>query len=87
MRGRLLAADAESWREARTAAASAPAGRQVLLVLLACAYALTSYVLFALLTRDGNDSPLATDGAIYLKLCSEQLMALQPSAQVQPAKE
>lgn len=44
-RGRLLAADAESWREARTAAASAPAGRQVLLVLLACAYALTSYVL------------------------------------------
>lgn len=45
LRGRLLAADAESWREARTAAASAPAGRQVLLVLLACAYALTSYVL------------------------------------------
>lgn len=45
LRGRLLAADAESWREARTAAASAPAGRQALLVLLACAYALTSYVL------------------------------------------
>ena len=45
LRGRLLAADAESWREARTSAASAPAGRQVLLVLLACAYALTSYVL------------------------------------------
>ncbi len=45
LRGRLLAADAESWREARTTAASAPAGRQVLLVLLACAYALTSYVL------------------------------------------
>ena len=45
LRGRLLAADAESWHEARTAAASAPAGRQVLLVLLACAYALTSYVL------------------------------------------
>ena len=45
LRGRLLAADAETWREARTAAASAPAGRQVLLVLLACAYALTSYVL------------------------------------------
>ena len=34
LRGRLLAADAESWREARTAAASAPAGRQALLVLL-----------------------------------------------------
>lgn len=45
LRGRLLAADAETWREARTAAASAPAGRQALLVLLACAYALTSYVL------------------------------------------
>lgn len=45
LRGRLLAADAESWHEARTAAASAPAGRQALLVLLACAYALTSYVL------------------------------------------
>ncbi len=45
LRGRLLAADAASWREARTAAASAPAGRQALLVLLACAYALTSYVL------------------------------------------
>ena len=45
LRGRLLAADAESWREARTTAANAPAGRQVLLVLLACAYALTSYVL------------------------------------------
>ena len=45
LRGRLLAADAESWREARTAAAGAPAGRQALLVLLACAYALTSYVL------------------------------------------
>ena len=29
------------------------------------------------------DTPLS----IYLKLCSEQLMALQPSAQVQPAKE
>lgn len=45
LRGRLLAADAETWREARTAAASAPASRQTLLVLLACAYALTSYVL------------------------------------------
>lgn len=45
LRGRLLAADAESWREARTAAAGAPAGRQALLVLFACAYALTSYVL------------------------------------------
>lgn len=45
LRGRLLAADAETWREARTTAASAPAGRQALLVLLACAYALTSYVL------------------------------------------
>lgn len=45
LRGRLLAADAGSWREARAAAASAPAGRQALLVLLACAYALTSYVL------------------------------------------
>lgn len=45
LRGRLLAADAESWNEARTAAASAPAGRRALLVLLACAYALTSYVL------------------------------------------
>lgn len=45
LRGRLLAADAETWREARTAAASAPAGRQALLVLLACAYALTSYAL------------------------------------------
>ena len=45
LRGRLLAADAESWNEARTAAAGAPAGRQALLVLLACAYALTSYVL------------------------------------------
>ena len=45
LRGRLLAADAESWREARTTAANAPAGRQALLVLLACAYALTSYVL------------------------------------------
>ena len=45
LRGRLLAADAASWREARAAAANAPAGRQTLLVLLACAYALTSYVL------------------------------------------
>lgn len=45
LRGRLLAADAETWREARAAAASAPASRQALLVLLACAYALTSYVL------------------------------------------
>uniref|UniRef100_UPI0027DDEC81 YfhO family protein n=1 Tax=uncultured Senegalimassilia sp. TaxID=1714350 RepID=UPI0027DDEC81 len=45
LRGRLLAADAASWREARAAAANAPAGRQALLVLLACAYALTSYVL------------------------------------------
>ena len=49
--------------------------------------AIIAYALFALLTRDGNDSPLATDGAIYLKLCSEQLMALQPAAQAQPAKE
>ena len=45
LRGRLLAPDAASWREAHTAAADAPAGRQTLLVLLACAYALTSYVL------------------------------------------
>lgn len=45
LRGKLLAADAETWHEARTAAASAPAGRQALVVLLACAYALTSYVL------------------------------------------
>ena len=45
LRGRLLAADAASWREARAAAANAPAGRQALLVLLACAYALTAYVL------------------------------------------
>lgn len=45
LRGRLLAPDAASWREARVDAAGAPAGRQALLVLLACAYALTSYVL------------------------------------------
>lgn len=45
LRGRLLAPDAASWREAHTAAADAPAGSQALLVLLACAYALTSYVL------------------------------------------
>ena len=45
LRGRLLAPDAASWREARVATAGAPAGQQALLVLLACAYALTSYVL------------------------------------------
>ena len=42
--------------------------------------ALTSYVLFALLTRDGNDSPLAADGKSYLELCSAQIAALQPPA-------
>ena len=45
LRGRLLAPEAASWREARLVAADAPAGRQAALVLLACAYALTSYVL------------------------------------------
>lgn len=45
LRGRLLAPEAASWREARLAAAGAPAGRQAALVLLSCAYALTSYVL------------------------------------------
>ena len=70
LRGRLLAADAESWREARTAAASAPAGRQALLVLFACAYALTSYVLgYAsnIMWLDGAImAPLAALGAYRL---------------------
>ena len=70
LRGRLLAADAESWREARTAAASAPAGRQALLVLFACAYALTSYVLVYasnIMWLDGVImAPLAALGAYRL---------------------
>ena len=70
LRGRLLAADAETWREARTAAASAPAGRQALLVLLACAYALTSYALgYAsnIMWLDGvTMAPLAALGAYRL---------------------
>lgn len=44
LRARLLAADAETWAEARAAAAGAPAQSQAALVLVSCAYALTSYV-------------------------------------------
>ena len=42
--------------------------------------AITAYALFVLLTRDGNDSPLAADGKSYLELCSAQIAALQPPA-------
>ena len=45
LRGRFLAPEARSWSEARAQAAAAPAASHVTLVLLACAYALTSYVL------------------------------------------
>lgn len=45
LRGRFLAPEARSWREARTQAAAAPATSHVMLVLLSCSYALTSYVL------------------------------------------
>ncbi|MDO5791799.1 MAG: YfhO family protein, partial [Coriobacteriia bacterium] len=70
LRGRLLAPDAASWREARVAAIGAPASRQALLVLLACAYALTSYVLgYAsnIMWLDGVvTAPLAALGAYRL---------------------
>lgn len=42
--------------------------------------ALTSYAVFVLLTRDGNDSPLAADGNAYLEACNAQIAALQPDA-------
>lgn len=45
LRGRLLAPKAETWAEARRLAAGAPAQAQGALVLIACAYALTSYVI------------------------------------------
>lgn len=45
LRGRLLAPEAETWAEARKLAAGAPATAQGALVLIACAYALTSYVI------------------------------------------
>lgn len=45
LRGRFLAPEAASWREARVLAAAAPATSQGALVLLSCAYALSSYVL------------------------------------------
>lgn len=45
LRGRFLAPEAASWREARALAAAAPATSQGALVLLSCAYALSSYVL------------------------------------------
>lgn len=45
LRGRFLAPEAATWREARTLAAAAPATSQGALVLLSCAYALSSYVL------------------------------------------
>lgn len=44
LRGRLLAPEAESPTEARRQAAGAPAQDQLALALIACAYALTSYV-------------------------------------------
>ncbi len=44
LRGRLLAPEAETWGETRRTAALAPAQAQITLVLVACAYALTSYV-------------------------------------------
>lgn len=43
--------------------------------------AITSYALYAMLTRDGNDSPLAADGKTFLELCTAQLAALQPPTQ------
>ena len=45
LRGRFLAPEAATWREARALAAAAPATSQGALVLLSCAYALSSYVL------------------------------------------
>ena len=42
--------------------------------------AITSYALHVMLSRDGNDSPLAADGKTYLELCTAQLAALQPPA-------
>lgn len=45
LRGRFLAPEAATWREARSLAAAAPATSQGALVLLSCAYALSSYVL------------------------------------------
>lgn len=45
LRGRFLAPEALTWRDARAQAAAAPATSHVVLVLLSCAYALTSYVL------------------------------------------
>lgn len=45
LRGRFLAPEAATWREARALAAAAPTTSQGALVLLSCAYALSSYVL------------------------------------------
>ena len=45
LRGRFLAPEAATWQEARSLAAAAPATSQGALVLLSCAYALSSYVL------------------------------------------
>lgn len=45
LRGRFLAPETATWREARALAAAAPATSQGALVLLSCAYALSSYVL------------------------------------------
>ena len=45
LRGRFLAPEAATWQEARSLAATAPATSQGALVLLSCAYALSSYVL------------------------------------------
>ena len=45
LRGRFLAPETATWSEARSLAAAAPATSQGALVLLSCAYALSSYVL------------------------------------------
>jgi uncharacterized membrane protein YfhO len=45
LRGRLLAPEAETFRESRSLAAAAPWQAQLMVVVVSCAYSLTSYVL------------------------------------------
>ncbi len=45
LRGRLLAPEAETFRESRSLAAAAPWQAQLMVVVISCAYSLTSYVL------------------------------------------
>ena len=37
---------------------------------------IAAYAVYAALTRDGDDNPLAADGKVYLELCNTQLKAL-----------